>query len=75
MACEYCLGTKYHSYRCPNYIPPRASYYCSFCEEGIYNEDEYLVNDKNEYRHIDCFNGAKDLAEWLGYEVRKMDDI
>lgn len=74
MACEYCLKTSGHAYHCPNYIPPKAHHYCSFCEEGIYNGDEYLVNDDNEYRHLDCFYGTKDLLEWLGCEVKIMED-
>lgn len=62
------------SCRCPNYIPPKASYYCYICGEGIYDGEEYIENDNGEFRHYDCFHGIRDLLEWLGYEVKTMED-
>lgn len=75
IACEYCLriGGK-HNYRCPNYDPLKAKLYCSSCGYGIYDGEEYIENDNGEYRHFDCFYGMRDLLEWLGYEVRTMED-
>lgn len=61
-------------YDCPNYIPPKASIYCSECENGIYDGEEYIENLDGEYRHYDCFHGMRDLLEWLGYEVKTMED-
>lgn len=61
-----------HNPRCPNYIPPKANYYCSICGEGIYEGEEYIMNDLNKCRHYDCFYGMKDLLEWLGYEIKTM---
>ena len=29
--------------RCPNYIPKKAKHYCSICEEGILDGEEYEV--------------------------------
>ena len=76
MTCEYCLqiGGE-HDYRCPNYIPPKAIHYCSICGEGIYPGEEYIVNDDSEYRHYDCFYGIRELLEWLGYDVKTMEDF
>ncbi len=63
-----------HDTRCPNYIPPKASHYCSICDDGIYGGEEYIENDYGEYRHYDCFYGIRELLEWLGYEVKTMED-
>lgn len=60
---------------CPNYIPTKAHHYCSMCKQGIYNGEEYIENDDSECRHYDCFQGMRDLLEWLGYEVKTMEDI
>lgn len=56
---------------CPNY-EPKAKHYCSICEEGIYDGEEYVKNDDDEYRHYDCFNGMRDLLDWLGYKLETM---
>ena len=61
--------------RCPNYIPPKASHCCSICNEGIINGEEYIVNDDGEYAHLDCIDYARDLAEWLGYEIKEMEEM
>ena len=60
--------------QCPNYKPPRSYYYCSICGEGIYEGEEYVVNDLGEYRHLECFRGIRDLVKWLGHEVKVMED-
>lgn len=60
--------------RCPNYIPKKAKHYCSICEEGILDGEEYIENDNGEYRHYDCFGGMRDLMEWLGYSIKTMSD-
>lgn len=57
--------------RCPNYITPKASHYCSICDEGIYDGEEYIENDDGEYIHYDCPT-ARELAEFLGYEIKTM---
>lgn len=61
--------------RCPNYIPPKPSCYCSACGEGIYEGEEYIENTDGDYRHYDCFYGMRDLLEWLGYEVKTMEEF
>lgn len=71
--CSYCLMTTCPP-GCPNYEPSKASHYCDVCGEGIYGGEEYIVNNDGEYRHYDCFQGMRDLLEWLGYEIKTMED-
>ena len=47
-------------------------HYCSICKEGIYNGEEYIVNDDNEYAHWECVDYGRDLAKFLGYKVKEM---
>ncbi len=72
--CEICLKTPCIDPRCPGYIPRHARYHCSFCENGIYDGEEYIENENGEYRHYECFSGLRDLLEWIGYEIRTMED-
>ena len=69
--CEICRNYPCHP-RCPNYIPPKASHYCSICGEEILNGEEYIVNDDGEYAHWDCVDYGRDLAKFLGYKVKEM---
>lgn len=71
--CNLCLKNTCHS-SCPNFVPKKSIFYCSVCGEGISEGEEYLINDDGEYRHYDCLCGMKDLLEWLGYEVKTMED-
>ena len=75
MPCEYCMkhGSDHHP-SCPNYEPPKPNHYCDVCGEGIYEGEEYIINDDGEYRHYDCFQGMRDLLEWLGYKIKTMED-
>ena len=73
MRCSIC-GRTDHDFRCPQYSPPKAVYYCSSCGEGIYTGEEYIENDNGEYMHFDCIYGIRDVLEWLGYEVKTMED-
>lgn len=45
---------------------------CSICNEGIYDGEEYIVNGDYEYAHWECVNYARDLAKFLGYEIKEM---
>ena len=74
MACEYCRGEGWHDTHCPNYIPPKSTYYCSICKDPIENGEEYIENDIGEYAHYECFRGTKDLLRWLRYEIRTKED-
>lgn len=69
--CEICKHTSCLIV-CPNFIPPKTSYYCSSCGEGIYDDEEYIENQNGEYRHYECFHGMRELLEWLGYKVKTM---
>ena len=73
MACNICNQEGRHDRRCPNYEQPKAKHHCSICGEGIYEGDQYIVNEYGDYRHYDCFNGMKELLDWLGYEIHTMD--
>lgn len=75
MACEICGQEGSHSSKCPYYSPGKPVYHCSACGEGIYEDEEYIDNNEGEYRHYDCFCGMKDLLEWLGYEIKTMEDV
>lgn len=72
--CEICGRAIGHSPRCPYYSPQKALRYCSICGNGIYDGEEYIINDDGDYRHFDCFFGMRDLLEWLGYEIKTMED-
>lgn len=71
--CLICRNNPCHP-RCPNYIFPKTTYYCSFCDNGIYEGEEYIENQDGEYRHYECFHGMRDLLEWLGYEIKTMEN-
>ena len=71
--CEICRSYPCHP-RCPNYIPPKASHYCSICEQGIYNGEDYIVNSDSDYAHFDCVSYGSEMAEFLGYEIRTMEE-
>ena len=71
--CEICRSYPCNCH-CPNYIPPKTSHYCSICGEGIYDGEEYIENDVGEYAHWECVQYMKDLANFLGCEIRIMDD-
>ena len=74
MPCQYCTRYDGHHPSCPNYESPKTKYYCDICGEGIYEGEEYIINDDGEYRHYDCFQGMRDLLVWLGYEIKTMED-
>lgn len=71
--CDICMRYPCHP-RCPNYEPQKAKYYCSICDEGIYDGEEYIENNNGDYRHYECFDTIRDLVEWLGYEVKMMEN-
>lgn len=74
MPCEYCGQYGSHNPRCPSYESPKASHYCSICQEGIFNGEKYIVNDDKEYAHYECISYGKDMAEFLGYEIKEMEN-
>ena len=60
--------------RCPNYITKKAKHYCTICNEGILDGEEYIENDVGEYAHWECIDYGRDLARWLGHEIRTMEN-
>ena len=73
MPCEYCHCEGYHHPRCPLYEPQKASHYCAVCGEGIFNGEEYIKNDCGDFAHWECVDYGRDLAKFLGYEIKEMD--
>lgn len=71
--CDLCRQNPCHTL-CPNYCAKKAAYCCSYCGMGIYEGEEYIVNDGGEYRHSDCFYGIRELLGWLGHEVMTMEE-
>ena len=49
-------------------------HYCSSCGDGIYDGEEYIENLDGEYRHYECFHGMRELLEWLGVDIRTMEE-
>ena len=74
MSCEICGHDFCHS-RCPNYIEKKAPYYCSICGQGIYEGEEYIKNLDDDYIHFECVQGIRPLLQWLGYDVKTVDDL
>lgn len=71
--CEICMCDPCDC-RCPNYIPIRTNHYCSICNEGIYEGEEYIENDDGECIHYECVHGIRSLLEWIGYKIKYMED-
>lgn len=71
--CNICLKNPC-DYRCPNYSPTHTGIYCCDCGEEILIGEQYIENDNGEYMHFDCVYGIRDLLEWLGYEIKKMEE-
>ena len=36
--------------------------------------EEYVKNEDNDYIHYDCIEGDKWLVNWLGFEVKEMEE-
>ena len=74
MQCDVCGRINGHLKGCPEYEPKKTNYYCSICNEGIYDGEEYIENDCGEYAHWECVDYGRDLAKFLGYEIKTMED-
>ncbi len=72
--CNICLKNPC-DYRCPNYSPTHTRIYCCECGEEILIGDQYIENDNGEYKHFDCVCGICDLLNWLGYEIKNMEEM
>lgn len=71
--CMECRQTPCHP-QCPNYTPLKTNYYCSICEDGIYEDDQYVENMLEENAHLDCLQGltTKELIKWFGFDIKTM---
>ena len=56
------------------YESPKASHNCSICHEGIYDGEEYIENLDGEYAHWECVDYGRDLAKWLGFDIKTMEN-
>ena len=74
MPCNYCLRDYGHNPRCPLYKENKSTHYCSICGDGILEGEEYIENDCGEYAHWECVDYGRDLARFLGYEIKTMDE-
>ena len=72
--CEYCHRLSGHAFCCPNYEPTTSRHNCYKCGENILIGEKYIVNDDGNYVHWECVDYAKDLAKFLGYEIKEMED-
>lgn len=73
MCKEYRMNPCYP--RRSNYIPLKATHYCSICGSEIYDGEEYIENLDGEYIHYECIQGLRQLLEWLGYDIKTMDEL
>ena len=74
MPCNYCLKDYGHNPRCPLYKENKSTHYCSICGDGILEGEEYIENDCGEYAHWECVDYGRDLARFLGYEIKTMEE-
>lgn len=72
MVCEYCKGINSHDCRCPSCESPKSNHNCYECGENILFGEEYIVNDNGDYAHLECVDYVRDLARFLGYEIKEM---
>ena len=52
----------------------KSSHVCVLCENQIQIGEEYIKNEDNDYIHYDCIEGDKWLVNWLGFEVKEMEE-
>lgn len=75
MVCDYCKGINSHNCRCPDYELFKSNHYCLQCGENILLGEEYITNDNGEYAHLECVDYTRDLARFLGYEIKEMKNV
>lgn len=72
--CFECRQNPCHP-RCSNAEEPKIDHYCSICGYGIYKGEEYIENDDCKYAHLECVDYVRDLARFLGYEIKEMKNV
>lgn len=73
MLCSECGGVLFHNSMCPYAPKIKSNYHCSICKDGIFNGEEYVENDNGDYAHFECVYSGRDLAKFLGVEIKEMD--
>lgn len=73
--CDLCRRFPCVDPRCPNYTPEKSTHYCSICGEGIAAGESYIENIDGEYIHYECVQGIRQLLNWLGYNIKTMEDV
>lgn len=72
--CKYCHTlTNEHHPQCPSFRPVKSKYKCIKCGDNILIGEEYIVNDNGDYAHYECVDYAKDMAKFLGFQVKEME--
>lgn len=71
--CDICRQVPCHTH-CPNYIPPHAKLICDICGYGIYPGDTYIENYEGHAIHSDCPRSTYELIQWLGFDVKIMEE-
>ena len=72
--CKYCNTlTNEHHPQCPSFKPVQSKYKCVKCGDNILIGEEYVVNDNGNYAHYECVDYAKDMAKFLGFQVKEME--
>ena len=71
MICDVCGRINGHLSRCSEYEEIKPNHYCSICNEGIYDGEEYIENDCGDYAHWECVDGKFSLADWLKIRIMK----
>ena len=72
MQCDVCGRINGHLKSCPEcYEEIKPNHYCSICNKGIFNGEEYIENDCGDYAHWECVDGKYSMAEWLKIRIMK----
>lgn len=40
--------------------------YCIYCKSEIYSGNKYVVNERGDMLHIDCYNLIEDNSDYFG---------
>lgn len=74
--CDICRQQTPCYYQCPNYIPPKKYYnfICSYCNEGIYDGEEYIESYRGDYVHKDCIPSSDWLIDWYGIDIKETEE-
>lgn len=72
--CKVCMKDPCHP-RCPNYSSSKSKIYCSACGQKIETGEDFLENICGDTIHFECVQGIRGLLEFLGYQIKTMEDL